>query len=144
MKRALWIVSLLAVVALGAAIVGQALVVIMGVTYTPEGTPVDPTPQAVVVGDLATFGGVLALPLAMATFVLGVVATAEDRRYGWLAAMVTAGVVAFVGLVGMAWVILSANSPVAFQTPLAVIPLVTLLYSLVATPRRLPVPNHNT
>ena len=143
MKRVLWIVSLLTVVALGAAIVGQALVVIMGVTYTPDGTPVDPTPQAVVVADLAGFGGVLALPLAVATFVLGVVATAEDRRSGWLAAIVTAGIAAFVGLVGMAWVILSANSPVAFQTPLAVIPLVTLLYSLVATPRRRPIPNHN-
>jgi hypothetical protein len=142
MKRALWIVSLLAVVALGAAIVGQALVVIMGVTYTPDGTPVDPTPQAVVVADLAAFGGVLALPLAVATFVLGVVATAEDRRYGWLAAVLAAGIAAFVGLVGMAWVVLSVRSPIAFQTPFAVIPLVTLLYSLVAAPRRRPVPNH--
>ena len=143
MKRALWIVSLLTVVALGAASVGQALVVIVGVTYTPEGTPVDPTPQAVVVGDLAGVGGVLALPLAVATFVLGLVATAEDRRYGWLVAVVAAGVAAFVGLVGMAWVLLSVRSPIAFQAPLAVIPLVTLLYRLVGATRRRPVPNHN-
>jgi hypothetical protein len=130
MVLALRIVSLLTLVALGAAIAGQALVVALGVYYTPDGQPVDPTPLAVTVSILAGFGGLLAMPLALATFILGLVATAVHQRYGWLVAAIVAGALSLVGLVSMAWVLLSVRSPIAFQAPLIVIPLVTLAYSL--------------
>ncbi|HEY7778688.1 MAG TPA: hypothetical protein VIC85_00620 [Ktedonobacterales bacterium] len=45
-------------------------------------------------------------------------------------ALVVAGMLALVGLVGMAWVLLSANSPIAFVTPLAMVPLVALFYAV--------------
>jgi hypothetical protein len=80
-KYALWIVSLLTLVVLGAAIVGQALVVMIGVEYRPDGIPLDPTPQALVAGSLSGFSSLLAMPLVVATFTLGLVATAQVRRY---------------------------------------------------------------
>jgi hypothetical protein len=129
MKRALRIVSVLTLVALGAAIIGQSLVFGLGVSYTPSGQLVHPTPLALIASALAGFGGIASMPLTLVTFFLGLVATADERRYGWLVALVIAGGLAFVGLLGMAWIILSGNSPVAFQTPLVMIPLVTLLYS---------------
>lgn len=127
MKRALRIVSVLTLVSLGAAIIGQALVFALGVSYTPSGQLVHPTPLALVASSLAGFGSIASMPLTFVTFILGLIVTADERRYGWLVALVVAGGLAFVGLLGMAWVILSGNSPVAFQTPLVGIPLVTLL-----------------
>jgi hypothetical protein len=127
-KRALRIISVLTLVSLGAAIIGQVLVFALGVSYSPSGQLVHPTPMALVASALAGFGGIASMPLTFVTFILGLVAAADERRYGWLVALVVAGGLAFAGLLGMAWVILSGNSPVAFQTPLVGIPLVTLLY----------------
>jgi hypothetical protein len=136
MKRALCIVSVLTLVALGAAIIGQALVFALGFSYTPSGQLVHPTPLALVASALAGFGGIASMPLTFVTFILGLVGTADERRYGWLVALIVAGGLAFVGLLAMAWVILSGNSPVAFQTPLVGVPLVTLLYGLFPARRR--------
>ena len=127
MKRALCIVSVLTLVVLGIASLGQALVFAWDVTYTPDGTVADPTPQAVIASAAAAIGGILSMPLAAATFVLGVIATSQEKRYGWLAAL---------GILGMAWVLLSTRSPIAFQLPLATIALVTMLYCLVPASRR--------
>ena len=130
MQRALLILSIGTLLVLGAAVAGQALVVMLGVTYTPSGQPADLTPLPVIVSFLAGLGGILSVPLCLATFVLGLVAMLAREQYGWVVAVVVAGVLGLVGVVGMAWVLLSANSPVAFVTPLALIPLVTVLYSL--------------
>jgi hypothetical protein len=43
-----------------------------------------------------------------------------------------ADVLAFIGLFGMAWVILSGRVPVSFCAPFAVVPLTTLAYCLLA------------
>ncbi len=121
------IISVLTLVTLVAAIVGQALTYALGIVYDPNGQPVDPTPlnQAITYG--GAVGGILSLPLTATTFILGLVVMAGERHFGWLAALVVAGVVAFVGLIAMAWVLLSVTSPIAFQTPLVTIPVVTLL-----------------
>lgn len=133
MKRLVWIVSLSTLVVLGAGILGQALIVILGVYYTPNGDLADPTPLAIVATAL-DLGGLLAMPLTAAALVLGLVVIAQDRRYGWLVVLVVATLLACVGLLGMAWILLSVNSPIAFQTPLAAISLVTALYSRAPTP----------
>src|SRR5947209_18650759 len=103
MKRALCSVSMLTLVVLGVASLGQALVFAWDVTYTPSGTVANSTPQAVIASAAAGFGGILSLPLVAATFILGVIATVEDKRYGWLAALFVAGALAGVAIVGMAW-----------------------------------------
>lgn len=84
MKHALRIVSLATLVALGAAIIGQAFVVMIGVAYAPDGIPLDPTPQAQAAGGLASFGSLFGAPLAVATFTLSLVAMAQARHFGWL------------------------------------------------------------
>lgn len=128
MKRVLWILSLVTLIVLGAGIIGQALVVLLGVYYTPSGDIAGPTPLAVIATAL-NLGGLLAMPLTAAALVLGLLTTAQDRRYGWLIALVVATLLACAGLFAMAWVILSVNSPIAFQAPLVAIALVTALYS---------------
>jgi hypothetical protein len=133
MKRVLWVLSLVTLVVLGAGILGQALIVLFGVYYTPSGDPANPTLLAVIATALG-LGGLIAMPLTAATLILGLITTAQDRRYGWLAAVVIATLLACVGLIGMAWVILSVNSPIAFQTPLAAIALVTAAYSRSSDP----------
>lgn len=132
MKRLVWIVSLSTLVVLGAGILGQALIVILGVYYTPNGDLADPTPLAIV-ATVLDLGGLLAMPLTASALVLGLVVIAQDRRYGWFVALVVASLLACVGLLGMAWILLSVNSPIAFQTPLAAISLVTALYSRTST-----------
>lgn len=136
MKRALQIVSLVTLGAVLAAQVAQALTVTQGIYYDPSGQPVNPSTLTLVVTILGV-AGIIALPLTAATFALGVVATGLARRYGWLAAVVVAGGLALVGLFGMIWVLLSVQSPIAFQTPFALIPLVTLAYTLLPAQRRM-------
>ncbi len=128
MKRMLGILSLITLVALGAGMLGQTLIVAFGVYYTPSGDPANPTPIAIIATALAA-GGLLAMPLTGIVLILGLIIIAQDRAYGWLAALIAASLLAFVGLVVMALVILSAQSPIAFQTPLLLISLVTALYS---------------
>lgn len=140
MRRALLILSLLTLLALLAAIVGQALVYSWDITYTPEGQPTNPTPQAYAANDLAGFGALLSMPLTFATFILSVIATANARRYGWLAALLVASFLALAGLIPMAWILLSGRSPISFYTPLVLIPLVTLQYVLFPANRGAAVP----
>ncbi len=140
MKRALCIVSVLTLVVVGIASLGQALVFAWDVTYTPDGTVADPTPQAVIASAAEALGGILSMPLVAATFVLGVIATSQQKQYGWLVALCGAGALAALGILGMAWVLLSTRSPIAFQLPLATIALVTMLYCLVPASRRATVP----
>lgn len=128
MKRVLGILSLATLVVLGAGMLGQALIVAFGVYYTPNGDPANPTPIAIITTALAA-GGLLAMPLTGIVLVLGLIIIAQDRRYGWLAALIAVSLLAFVGLGVMALVILSAQSPLAFQTPLLLISLITALYS---------------
>lgn len=135
MKRALLIVSLLTLVVVGAATASQALVVTQGIYYDPNGQPIHPT-MLTQVTTILGLAGILAMPLTGATFILGIVATGLRGRYGWLLLIVIAGALAFVGLVVMAWILLSERSPLAFQTPFALVPLVTLLYSILPSPRR--------
>lgn len=78
----------------------------------------------------------LSLPLTAVDGVLGIVVTGLERRYVWLAAVVVAGVLALLGLLVMIWILLSVESPIAFQAPFALVPLVTLAYTLAPTPRR--------
>ena len=127
MRRPLVIVSLLTLVTALAALVAQMLTVTQGIYYDPNGQPVHPSTLTQVVTILGV-AGVLSLPLTAATFLLGVVVTALERRYVWLVALLVAAGLVFVGLFAMIWILLSERSPLAFQTPLALIPLVTLAY----------------
>jgi hypothetical protein len=131
MKRALLILSLITLVALGAAIVAQALIFTNGITFDPNGQPVHPTRLAVVATVVAGYGAVLGMALAALDFVVGIVVIGFSRRFGWLIAIIVAGIMSYVGLFVMAWVLLSANSPIAAQAPFVLVPLVTLLYSLI-------------
>lgn len=129
MKRAVQIISLLALLTVMAAIVSQALTVTQGIYYDSNGQPVNPSTMTQVVTILG-IAGLLGLPLVAGAFILGLIAITLDRRYGWLVAVLIAGAVALVGLFAMAWVLLSERSLLAFQTPLAVVPLVTLAYTM--------------
>lgn len=131
MKRALLILSLITLVALGAVVVAQALIFTNSITFDPNGQPVHPTRLAVVTTVVAGYGAVLGMALAALDFVLGIVVIGFGRRFGWLTAIIVAGVLSYVGLIVMAWVLLSGNSPIAAQAPFVLIPLVTLLYSLI-------------
>lgn len=130
MKRALLIVSAGTLIAVVVAVVGQALVVTQGVYYDPSGQVVNPTPLAVLATAMAGIGMYLALLLTAATFVLGGVTMGVRGDYRWLVALAVASALTLVGIVGMAWVLLSVNSPVAFVTPLGLVSLVTIIYSL--------------
>ena len=135
MRRALLIVSLLALVTALAALVAQTLTVTQGISYDPNGQPLHPTTLTLLVTILGV-AGLFSLPLTAATFLLGVIVTALARRYVWLVALLVAAGLVFVGLFAMIWILLSERSPLAFQTPLALIPLVTLAYVSLPAPRR--------
>jgi hypothetical protein len=68
--------------------------------------------------------------------VLGIAVTGLDQRYGWLIAVVFAGLLTLVGFFVMILVILSVESLIAFQAPFALVTLVTLAYTLAPSPRR--------
>lgn len=136
MRRALLIVSLLTLVTALAALVAQTLTVTQGISYDPNGQPIHPTTLTLIVTILGVVG-LLALPLAAANFILGVIVTALERRYVWLGALVVAAGLVFVGLFAMIWILLSVQSPIAFQTPVALIPLVTLAYIFLPAPRQM-------
>ncbi len=135
MKRALLIVSLVTLALVVAAMVAQALTVAQGITYDANGQPVNPSTLTLIVTILGV-AGLLSLPLTAANGVLGIVVTGLDKRYGWLVAVMVAGGLALVGFFGMIWILLSVQSPFAFQTPFLIVPLVTLLYSSLPTPAR--------
>ena len=135
MKRALQIISLVTLVTVIAAMVAQVLTVTQGVTYDANGQPVNPSTLTLVVTILGV-AGMLSLPLTAVDGVLGIVVTGLDQRYAWLVAVVVAGALALVGLFVMIWILLSVQSPIAFQTPFVLVPLVTLVYTLAPTPRR--------
>jgi hypothetical protein len=135
MKRALQIVSLVTLITVIAAMVAQALTVTQGIYYDPNGQPVNPSTLTLIVTILGV-AGLLSLPLIAANGILGIVVTGLERRYGWLVAVVVAGMLALVGLFGMIWILLSVQSPIAFQTPLIIVPLVTLAYTLAPASRR--------
>lgn len=139
MKRALQIVSLVTLVTVIAAMVAQALTITQGVTYDANGQPVNPSTLTLVVTILGV-AGMLSLPLTAVDGVLGIVVTGLDQRYAWLIAVVVAGALALVGFFAMILVILSVESPIAFQTPFVIIPLVTLAYTLAPAPRRTATP----
>jgi hypothetical protein len=83
-----------------------------------------------VAASMAAIGGILAIPATLATFVVGLVAMGSNKQYGWIVALCVAAGLSFVGLIAMAWVLLSGNSPVAFTTPLISIAVVAVAYSL--------------
>ena len=134
MKRVLQIVSLVTLVTVVAAMVAQVLTVTQGITYDSNGQPVNPSTLTLVVTMLGV-AGMISLPLTAVDGVLGIVVTGLDQRYGWLIAVVVAGLLALLGFFAMIWVLLSVESPIAFQAPFVIIPLVTLAYTLAPTPR---------
>lgn len=135
MKRALQLVSLATLVTVLAAVVAQALTVAQGIIYDANGQPVNPSTLTLIVTVLGIVG-LVSLPLTAASGVLGILVTGLDRRYGWLVAVMVAGGLALMGLFGMIWILLSAQSPIAFQAPLALVPLVTLAYAIAPASRR--------
>lgn len=135
MKRALQIVSLVTLITVVAAMVAQVLTVTQGITYDPNGQPVNPSTLTLIVTILGV-AGMLSLPLTAVDGVLGIVVTGLEQHYVWLIAVVVAGLLALVGLLVMIWILLSVESPIAFQTPFVLVPLVTLAYTLApASPR---------
>lgn len=135
MKRALQIVSIITLVMVLAAIVAQALTVAQGIYYDPNGQPVNPTALTQVVIILGVVG-ILAMPLTAANFVFGIVVAGLEQRYIWIVVLLVSAVLVGAGLFAMIWILLSVQSPVAFQTPFALIPLVTLAYTLLPAQRR--------
>ena len=135
MKRLLQIVSLVTLITVIAALVAQALTVTQGIIYDSNGQPVNPSTLTLIVTILGV-AGMLPLPLTAADGVLGIVVTGLEQRYAWLIAVVVAGLLALVGFFAMILVILSVESPIAFQAPFVIIPLVTLAYTLAPAPRR--------
>jgi hypothetical protein len=135
MRQALLILSLLTLVVILAANIGDALIYTQGITYNPDGLPVNPSTLATVATLLSGVGGVLSMPLTLATFVLGLVLTIQRQQASWAMTIGVAGALAFIGLIGMAWVILSARTPVSFCAPFALVPLTTLAYCLLAGKR---------
>jgi hypothetical protein len=136
MRRALLIVSLLTLVTVLAALVAQMLTVTQGIYYDPNGQPIHPTALTQVVTILGVVG-MFSLPLAVANFVLGIIVTTLEKRYIWLVTLLVAGVLVFGGLFATIWILLSERSPIAFQTPLALIPLVMLAYVSLPARRRI-------
>ena len=135
MKRALQVVSLVTLITVVAAMVAQVLTVTQGITYDSNGQPVNPSTLTLIVTILGV-AGMLSLPLTAVDGVLGIVVTGLEQRYGWLIVVVVAGLLALVGFFAMIWVLLSVESPIAFQAPFVIIPLVTLAYTLTPAPRR--------
>jgi hypothetical protein len=135
MKRALQIVSLVTLVTVVAAMVAQVLTITQGITYDSNGQPVNPSTLTLVVTILGV-AGMLSLPLTAVDGVLGIIGAGLEQRYAWLIAVVVAGALALVGLLVMIWILLSVASPIAFQAPFALVPLVTLAYTLAPAPRR--------
>ena len=135
MKRILQIVSLVTLVTVVAAIVAQVLTVAQGITYDSNGQPVNPSALTLIVTILGV-AGMISLPLTAVDGVLGIVVTGLDQRYAWLIAVVVAGALALVGFFAMILVLLSVESPIAFQAPFVIVPLVTLTYTLAPASRR--------
>jgi len=135
MKRLVQIVSLVTLVTVLAAMIAQALTVTQGIAYDSNGQPVNPSTLTLIVTMLG-IAGMLSLPLTAVNGVLGIAVTGLERRFAWLAAVVVAGALALVGLFAMIWILLSVESLVAFQAPFAIVPLVTLAYTLAPAPRR--------
>jgi hypothetical protein len=135
MRPALLIVSLLTLITTLAALVAQTLTVTQGISYDPNGQPIHPTTLTLIVTILGV-AGLFSLPLAATNFLLGVIVTALERRYLWLVALLVAAGLVILGLFAMIWMLLSERSPLAFQTPLALIPLVALAFISLPAPRR--------
>jgi|GEM_PF-1357554 uncharacterized membrane protein len=135
MKRALQIVSLVTLITVVAAMVAQALTVTQGITYDSNGQPVNPSTLTLIVTILGVVG-MVSLPLTAVDGVLGILVTGLEQRYAWLVAVVVAGALALVGLFVMIWILLSVQSPIAFQALFVIVPLVTLAYTLAPVSRR--------
>jgi hypothetical protein len=135
MKRLVQIVSLATLITVVAAMVAQALTVTQGITYDQNGQPVNPSTLTLIVTILGV-AGMLSLPLTAVDGVLGIICAGLAQHYVWLIAVVVAGLLALVGFFVMIWILLSVESPIAFQTPFVLVPLVTLAYTLApASPR---------
>lgn len=135
MKRLVQIVSLATLITVVAAMVAQALTVTQGITYDQNGQPVNPSTLTLIVTILGV-AGMLSLPLTAVDGVLGIIGAGLAQHYVWLIAVVVAGLLALVGFFVMIWILLSVESPIAFQTPFVLVPLVTLAYTLAtAAPR---------
>jgi len=135
MKRVLRIVSVVTLVVASVGVSGQALVVALGIFYTPTGQPVNPTLVALIVTYMAGVGLYLSFLLCPVTGILGFATMALRKQYRWIAALVVAGILSLAGLFGMIWILLSSSSPIALITPLALIPFTTFIYSLQADPQ---------
>jgi len=135
MRQALLILSLLTLAVIAAANIGDALIYAQNITFNPDGLPAAPSTLATIATIMSGAGGVLSMPLTLATFILGLILTIQRRQGLWSVAIGVAGALALIGLLGMAWVILSARTPVSFCAPFALVPLTTLAYCLVADRR---------
>ena len=135
MKRLVQIVSLATLITVVAAMVAQALTVTQGITYDQNGQPVNPSTLTLIVTILGV-AGMLSLPLTAADGVLGIIGAGLEQRFAWFIAVLVAGLLALAGFFVMIWILLSVESPIAFQTPFVLVPLVTLAYTLApASPR---------
>jgi len=132
MRQALLILSLLTLAVIAAANIGEALIFTQNITYNPDGLPANPSLLATFATIMSGAGGVLSMALTLATFILGLILTIQHRQGIWSPAIGVAGILAFAGLLGMAWVILSARTPISFCAPFALVPLTTLAYCLLA------------
>ncbi len=130
MKRILLIGSIVTLVVLGVAIIGQALVVAQGIIYGSDGLPVDSTPLALTLTYTTFIGGLLGAFLCLVTGVLGLVTAASRNQYRWFLGIILAGALAASGVFGVALIVLSGGNAVSFATPFALIPLITGFYSL--------------
>jgi hypothetical protein len=112
MRQALLTLSLLTLAVIAAANIGDALIYAQNITFNPDGLPAAPSTLATIATIMSGAGGVLSTPLTLATFILGLILTIQRRQSLWSVAIGVAGALALIGLLGMAWVILSARTPV--------------------------------
>jgi hypothetical protein len=126
MRQALLILSRLTLMVIAAVNIGNALIYTHGITYNPA-------TLTTVATIMSGAGGVLSMPLTLATFILGPILTIQQRQDLWSVAIGVVGALAFIGLLGMAWAILSARTPISFCAPLALVPGATFAYCLLGS-----------
>lgn len=138
MRRGLLIASVGALIVGGAATIAQALLFAWGVVYDARGLPTNPTPAALAATWIAALGVPLSFALCASVFVYGAVAMTAGRAWRWLATLIVGACLALAGMVGVAWILLSANSPFTLAAPLLLVPLITTAYSLRPAPTSFP------
>ncbi len=130
LRRALFLLSLLACLALLIAHLGAYLEFVL--VPAPTATTSGPQSSAdLIFGLLAIIGGGLGFLLTVAAGILGLVIAAAERRHFWVVAISVSGALVVLGLAVSAFVLLGQpRNPFHPLTVLLLLPLTTLAFGL--------------